>query len=107
VAAGDHHTGYGDDGMTDTIIRRIERLSFPQGAMRVERHNRGYTLIYAATGAPVARLRPDPDGKHVEVLYWSLHTDRWSSTGPFGRTILPLDQALRFIIAESIFWALI
>src|SRR4051794_7016949 len=64
-------------------------------------------LTYAATGAPPARLRPDPDGEPVEVLYWSLHTDRWSSTGPFGRTILPLDQALRFIAAEAIFWALI
>jgi hypothetical protein len=54
--------------MTDTIIRRIERFSFPQGAVRVEQCNRGYTLTYAATGAPVARLRPDPDGEHVEVL---------------------------------------
>jgi hypothetical protein len=26
---------------------------------------------------------------------------------PFGRTILPLDQALRFIAAEAIFWTLI
>jgi hypothetical protein len=56
---------------------------------------------------PQARLHPDPDGEHVEVLYGSLRTDRWSSTGPFGRTILPLDQALRFIAAEPIFWALI
>jgi hypothetical protein len=107
VALCDHHTGYGDGGMTDTIIRRIERFSFPQGAVRVERRHRGYTLTHAASGAPVARLRPDPDGEHVEVLYWSLHTDRCSSTGPFGRTILPLDQALRFIAAETIFWTLI
>ena len=58
-------------------------------------------------GAPVARLRPDSDSDHVEVLDWSLRTDRWSPTGPFGRTILPLDQALRFIAAEAIFWTLI
>jgi hypothetical protein len=107
VAICDHQTGYGDGGMTDTIIRRIERFSFPQGAVRAERRNRGYTLTHAASGAPVARLRPDPDDEHVEVLYWSLRTDRCSPTGPFGRTILPLDQALRFIAAETIFWALI
>jgi hypothetical protein len=93
--------------MTDAIIRRIARFAFPQGAVCVERRNRGYTLIHAATGAPVARLRPDPDGDHVEVLDWSLRTDRWSPTGPFGRTILPLDQALRFIAAQAIFWTLI
>ena len=56
---------------------------------------------------PQGRLRPDPDGEPVEVLYWSLRTDRCSPTGPFGRTILPLDQALRFIAAEAIFWTLI
>jgi hypothetical protein len=32
---------------------------------------------------------------------------RGRPTGPFGRTILPLDQALRFIAAEAIFWTLI
>ena len=93
--------------MTDAIIRRIERFAFPHGAVCVEWRNRGYTLIHAASGAPVARLRPDSDGEHVEVLHWSLRTDRWSPTGPFGRTILPLDQALRFIAAEAIFWTLI
>jgi hypothetical protein len=25
--------------------------------------------------------------------------------GPFGRTILPIDEALRFIASEDIFWA--
>jgi hypothetical protein len=107
VAACDHHTGYGEIGMTDAIIRRIEHFAFPQGAVRAERRNCGYTLTHAATGAPVARLCPDSDNEHVEVLYWSLRTNRWSPTGPFGRTILPLDQALRFIAAEAIFWTLI
>jgi hypothetical protein len=93
--------------MTDAIIQRIERFAFPQGGVCAERRHRGYTLTHAATGAPVARLRPDPDSDHVEVLYWSLRTDRWSPTGPFGRTSLPLDQALRFIAAEAIFWTLI
>jgi hypothetical protein len=93
--------------VTDTISQRIERFSFPQGAVCAERRNRGYTLTHATSGAPVARLRPDSDGDHVEVLYWSLRTERWSPTGPFGRIILPLDQTLRFIAAETIFWTLI
>jgi hypothetical protein len=42
-----------------------------------------------------------------EVLYRSLGKDGWASTGPFGRTVLPLDQALRFIATEDIFWALV
>jgi hypothetical protein len=65
---GEHQTGYGEGAMTDAIIRRIERFSFPQGAVCAERRNRGYTLTLVASGAPVARLRPDPDGEHVEVL---------------------------------------
>lgn len=73
---GEHQTGYGEGAMTDAIIRRIERFAFPQGAVCAERRNRGYTLTLVASGAPVARLRPDPDGEHVEVLYWSLRTDR-------------------------------
>ncbi len=70
-----------------------------------ERRNRGYTLYDARSGAPVARLRPaKPDG-HFEVLYWSLWKERWSPTGPFGSTILALDDALACIAAEDIFWA--
>jgi hypothetical protein len=41
------------------------------------------------------------------VLYWSLGKERWSSTGPFGRTVLQLEDALRFIAHEDIFWTLI
>jgi hypothetical protein len=29
-----------------------------------------------------------------------------SKAGPFGRTVLPLDQALKFIASEDIFWAI-
>jgi hypothetical protein len=44
-------------------------------------------------------------GTLEEVLYWSLWKERWTSAGPFGRTILPIDEALRFIASEDIFWA--
>lgn len=93
--------------MADHVIQRTEGFPFSRGAVQVERRNRGYSIYHAASGAPVARLRPDPAGSHFEVLYWSLGKDGWASTGPFGRTVLPLDQALRFIAAEDIFWTLI
>ncbi len=93
--------------MADRITQQIEAFPFGRGAVQAEHRNRGYSLYHAASGAPVARLRPDPAANHFEVLYWSLGKDGWTSTGPFGRTVLPLDQALRFIAAEDIFWALI
>jgi hypothetical protein len=40
------------------------------------------------------------------VLYWSLWKERWTKVGTFGRTVLPLDQALKFIASEDIFWAI-
>jgi len=67
--------------------------------------DRGYTLYDARSGAPVARLRPTASEGRFEVLYWSLWKERWASTGPFGRTVLALDDALQFIAYEDIFWA--
>jgi hypothetical protein len=93
--------------MTDGIVQRIERFPFTPGTVLVERRNRGCSLYHAAFGAPVARLRPNADDGRVEVLYWSLWKERWSSTGPFGRTLLPLKDALRFIASEDIFRVLI
>ncbi len=58
-----------------------------RGLLRAERRNRGYTLYHAASGAPVARLRQTGKDDRVEVLYWSLWKERWTSAGPFGRTI--------------------
>ena len=40
----------------------------------------------------------------VEILYWSSWKEKWVPTGPFGRTVLPLDDALRVIEQEGIFW---
>jgi len=74
--------------------------------MFAERRNRGYTLYSAQSGALVARLRPTGWGDRFEVLSWSLWENRWASTGPFGRTVLSIDDALRFIAYEDIFWVL-
>ena len=98
---------YNTVSMTDGIVQHIERFHFTRGAVLVERRNRGYSLYHAASGAPVARLRPNANDDRVEVLYWSLGKQRWSPTGPFGRTVLPLQDALRFIASEDIFWVLI
>ena len=91
--------------MTDPIIQRIESFRCRRGQLVVERRNRGYTLYRAGSGTPIARLRPTGQNDRVEVLYWSLWKERWTSAGPFGRTILPIDEALRFIASEDIFWA--
>jgi hypothetical protein len=90
----------------DPIIQRIERFRCPRGQLFAERRSRGYTLYRASSGAPVARLRPSGQNDRFEVLYWSLWKESWTRAGPFGRTILPLDQALSFIASEDIFWAI-
>ena len=92
--------------MTDDIVQQIERFRFPKGAVTPERRNRGYTLHYAAPGAPVARLRPTGRNGSVEVFYWSAWKERWTAAGPFGPTVLPIDDALGFIAHEHIFWVL-
>ncbi len=92
--------------MTDDIVRRIEHFRFPKGAVVAERRNRGYTLCHARSGVPVARLRTVGRNDSFEVLYWSVWRERWAATGPFGRTVLPIDDALQFIAQEDIFWVL-
>jgi hypothetical protein len=92
--------------MTDPIIQRIESFHCLRGRLLAERRSRGYTLYRASSGAPVARLRPIGRADRVEVLYWSLWSETWKKVGPFGRTVLPLEEALQFIVSEDIFWAI-
>jgi hypothetical protein len=91
--------------MTDPIIQRIVSFDCSRGQLVAEPRNRGYTLYRASSGTPIARLRLIGQNDRVEVLYWSLWKERWTSGGPFGRTILPIDEALQFIASEDIFWA--
>ena len=92
--------------MTDAIIQQIEQYRCSRGAFHAEHRNRGYTIYDEESGAPVARLRPTGHEGRFEVLYWSLWKERWATTGPFGRTVLPLDDALQFIAQEDIFWVM-
>jgi hypothetical protein len=74
----------------DEIIRRNERFRFRRAPVSAEWRNKGYTLLHAETGHPIARLRPLRRGelRHgdpVEVLYWSLWKERWTAVGPFGK----------------------
>jgi hypothetical protein len=92
--------------MTDAIIRQIEDFRCPRGTLFVERRNRGHALHDASSGAPIARPRPKGRADTFEVLYWSLWKERWAATGPTGRTILSLDEALEFIAHEDIFWTM-
>jgi hypothetical protein len=92
--------------MNDLVIQRIERFRCSRGNLFAERRNRGYTLHRAQSGALVAHLRPTGSEDKFEVLYWSLWKDRWVSTCPFGRTVLSIDDTLRFIACEDIFWVI-
>jgi hypothetical protein len=92
--------------MDDPIIQCVEQFRCSRGALFAERRNRGYTLYDAGSGAPVARLRPTGHEDRFEVLYWSPWKERWTSTGPFERTVLSINDALQFIAYEDIFWAM-
>ncbi len=78
------------------------RLIAKGGGVLVARVNKGYSLFSAATGAPIARLRPTGRGEEVEVLWW--RRERWAPFGAFGRLTLPLDQALDCVASETAFW---
>jgi hypothetical protein len=95
-----------DGGMTDEeLVQFLETFKFRAGPVAVERRNRGFTLIHAATGAPIARLRPVGRDELFEILYWSLRKERWVPFGPFGRSAATVNQAAQIIAEASIFWA--
>ena len=87
----------------DTMLERIRAFDRTRGGgVVVERVNKGYSLFSAATGAPIARLRPTGTGDEVEIFWW--RRERWASFGAFGRLTLPLDRALDCVASEPAFW---
>ena len=88
----------------DETRGRIETYPWPprRGGVEVVRANRGYTLDSRRTGGPVARLRPTGQADRVQVLWW--RREAWGNPGPFGREVMPLDDALEFIVREGFFW---
>jgi hypothetical protein len=88
----------------DAMRARIDAFPWPpqRGGVKVVRANRGYTLYSRRTRAPIARLRPTGRGEDVQVLWW--RRKAWGNPGPFGREVMPLDDALRFIASEGSFW---
>jgi len=88
----------------DDIIQLIENFAFDAGPVVAQQRNRGFTLIHAETGVPIARLRPLGRDDLYEILYWSLRNGRWAAFGPFGRTALSAEQAVRLVAEASIFW---
>jgi hypothetical protein len=89
----------------DDIIRRIEAFRFRRAPVAAEWRKKGYTLLHARTRHPIARLRPLGRDDLLEIFYWSSWKQRWAPAGPFGRTAAPIDEALRIIACEPIFWA--
>jgi len=88
----------------DETIRRIERFFFRRAPVAAEWRNKGYTLLHAETGRPIARLRPYGRDELMEIRYWSLSKQRWAAVGPFGQTVVRFDEALQIIASEPIFW---
>ena len=90
--------------MRDDIIQQIGRFRFRRAHVIAEWRNKGYTLFAEETGQPIARLRPIGRDDLMELFYWSLRKERWRPVGPFGQTIVPLNEALHIIAGEPIFW---
>jgi hypothetical protein len=91
-------------GSNDAMRGRIEAHRWPprRGGVEVVRANRGCTLYSLRTGGRVARSRPTGKGDDVQVVWW--RREAWGSPGPFGREVMPLDEALEFIASEGFFW---
>jgi hypothetical protein len=91
----------------DYVQSRIEAFNDRHGGgIFVRKDAKGYTLIRADNGEPVARLRPRGAKGRFEVLYWNRYRDRWRPVGPFGSAVLGLDDALEFIADDPMgcFW---
>jgi hypothetical protein len=87
----------------DPILERIRAFDRRKGGgVEAARSGKGYSLFAAATGAPIARLRPTGSDDKIEVLWW--RGERWAPFGPFGKTVLPLKEALDLIASELAFW---
>ncbi len=90
----------------DFVESRIAAYSDRRGGgvgVRKDRH--GYTLFQEDCGEPVARLRPQADGRFA-VLYWNLFAERWKDVGDFGGVVLGIDDALEYIANDPVncFW---
>jgi hypothetical protein len=85
----------------DALLERIEAFPF-EGPVVVRKVRRGYSLLSARTGAPIARLRPTGEADRVQVLWWN--GGRWGASGAFGIATMPLDKALDHIATEPAFW---
>ncbi len=86
----------------DAMRQRIEARPWPRGGVEVARANRGHTLHSRRAGGQVARLPPTGEGDDVQVLWW--RRGAWGNPGPFGREVMPLDEALEFTANEGVFW---
>jgi hypothetical protein len=97
-------TTTGPSGTKAAASSNKSRYCWPPRRRGVEvvRANRGYTLYSLRTAGPVARLRPTGQGGKVQVLWW--RRVAWGNPGPFGREVMPLDEALKFIASEGFFW---
>jgi hypothetical protein len=93
-------------GKADSILDIMTEYFDKKGApVIVQRVNKGYSIVHES-GEPVARFRPRAgDSDRVEVLWWS-HRDKWDHVGDFGGMVMGLEEALEYVLSDSmgIFW---
>ena len=88
---------------SDPILERIEAFNEAKGGgVIINKVNGGYSLFLETTGAPIARLRPSGKGGKVEVKWW--RNGKWANIGDFGPMVMSLDDALKYIASQPIFW---
>ncbi len=91
---------------SDPLLERIEAFNeAPGGGVLIRAVSKGSSLFVKEDGSPIAWLRPTGEGDNVAVLWWS-HRDKWEHVGDFGGEIMPLDDALNFIVEDpyGCFW---
>jgi hypothetical protein len=89
---------------TNDIAARIEAFDAANGGGVGWYQDKGAFCLYLlATEAPIARFKPTGAGDDVRIYYWS-HRRKWEDIDDMGGCILPLDQALSHVAANSLFW---
>jgi hypothetical protein len=90
----------------DPLLTQIQAfVAGNGGGVVVRKVGGGYSLFRESSARPVARFRPTGQGDAVEVKWWS-HRDRWDDIGDFGPLVLPLGQALTYLVEDPMgcFW---
>lgn len=80
-----------------------DRIAAAFSGFDIHKTRGGYTLVERGGDRPVARLKPFTGTDRVELLYWSLASERWKTFGPLGSMKLELDDAVDIVQNDPMF----